>query len=61
MKTIEKHGITNLKPIKVGEKVRVVPLEKNKYLTDCDIKTVRYYIYTCLIGFVMFMFISLTI
>lgn len=61
VKTIEKHGITNLKPIKVGEKVRVVPLEKNKYLTDCDIKTVRYYIYTCLIGFVMFMFISLTI
>ena len=40
VKTIEKHGITNLKPIKVGEKVRVVPLEKNKYLTDCDIKTV---------------------
>lgn len=61
VKTIEKSGLTNLKPIKVGEKVRVVPLEKNKYLTDCDVKTVRYYMYTSLIGFAMFIFISFTI
>lgn len=60
-KVITGGGTVNYKPIKIGNEVKILKKDNGKYLTDSDIKYIKYYAISFILASILLFFISFQI
>ena len=60
-KIINGGGTINYKPINIGNEVKILKKDNGKYLTDSDIKHIKYYAISFILASILLFFISFNI